>query len=157
MGGLFEEGTAAAKAAALADIAIGTGVGFIQALDIAQKSAKATGPGAAFAFPIFYATQIAAVLSAASRAKAILATTKGGGGGGGNNPTPPSNPTPPTPSFINAPGFGLGGSNQPLPTFGGTTQGAVSDTGGIVKAYVLAGDVTSAQAANAKLQQRRTL
>ena len=91
LGGLFKEGSEAAKAAALVDIAIGTGVGFINALDIAQKGAKATGPAAPFAFPIFYASQIAAVLGAANKARAILKSGKGGGaasapsqmGGGG--------------------------------------------------------------------------
>lgn len=85
LGGLFKEGSAAAKTAALAEIAIGTGVGFINALRIAQQSAAAAGPGAAFAFPIFYATQVAAVLTAASRAKAILSSGRGGGGGGGGS------------------------------------------------------------------------
>jgi hypothetical protein len=80
LGSLFEEGSAAAKAAALVDIAIGTGVGFINALDIAQKGAKATGPAAPFAFPIFYASQLAAVLGAANKAKTILKSGKGGGG-----------------------------------------------------------------------------
>ena len=79
LGGLFKEGSDAAKAAALVDIAIGTGVGFINALDIAQKGAKATGPAAPFAFPIFYASQIAAVLGAANKARAILKSGKGGG------------------------------------------------------------------------------
>lgn len=88
LSGLFEQGTAAAKVAGLAEIAIGTGVGFIQGLDIAQKSAKATGPAAAFAFPIFYATQIAAVLAAASKAKAIFSQVKGGGGGGASATAP---------------------------------------------------------------------
>ena len=88
LSGLLKQGTAAAKAAALAEIAIGTGVGFINALDIAQKTAKGTGPAAAFAFPIFYATQVAAVLSAASRAKAILKS--GSGGGGGSDTSAPS-------------------------------------------------------------------
>jgi hypothetical protein len=91
LGAMFKEGSDAAKAAALVDIAIGTGVGFINALDIAQKGAKATGPAAPFAFPIFYASQIAAVLGAANKAKAILKSGKGGGsasapsqmGGGG--------------------------------------------------------------------------
>ena len=91
LGGLFKEGSDAAKAAALIDIAIGTGVGFINALDIAQKGAKATGAAAPFAFPIFYASQIAAVLGAANKAKAILKSGKGSGspsapsqmGGGG--------------------------------------------------------------------------
>ena len=74
---LFAQGTAASKAAAIADLAIGTGLGFIQGLDIAQKGAKATGPAAPFAFPIFYASQIAAVLGAAAKAKNIFSTVKG--------------------------------------------------------------------------------
>jgi ribosomal protein S13 len=77
---LFEKGTTAAKIAGLAEIAIGTGVGFIQGLDIAQKGAKAAGPAAPFAFPIFYASQILAVLAAASRAKSVMTQVKGGGG-----------------------------------------------------------------------------
>ena len=89
LSGLFEQGTTAAKVAGLAEIAIGTGVGYIQGLDIAQKSSKATGPAAAFAFPIFYATQVAAVLGAAAKAKNILSQVKGGGGGGASV-SPPS-------------------------------------------------------------------
>ena len=79
LGALAEEGTAQQKVLALSEIAIGTGVGFIQGLDIAQKSAKATGPAASFTFPAFLATQFAAVLAAGSRAKGILSTVKGGG------------------------------------------------------------------------------
>ena len=82
--GLLAEGSRGAKAAALAEIAINTGLGFIQGLDIAQKSAKAAGPGAALAFPIFYATQIAAVLGAVKKAKAAIGA--GGGGGGLGKP-----------------------------------------------------------------------
>jgi hypothetical protein len=88
LAGLFEQGTVASKVAGLAQIAISTGVGFAQGLDIAQKSAKATGPAAALAFPIFYATQIAAVLGAASKAKNILSQVKGGGGGGASASAP---------------------------------------------------------------------
>jgi hypothetical protein len=40
---LYLKGTAAAKAAALAEIAIGSAIGLINGLDIAQKSAKGTG------------------------------------------------------------------------------------------------------------------
>lgn len=69
---LAQEGSAIAKSLALTEIAAKTGVGFIQALDIAQKAAAGTGPGAAFAFPIFYASQIASVLSAAAQAKSAL-------------------------------------------------------------------------------------
>ena len=80
------------KGAALAEIATGTAIGFINALDIAQKSAKATGPAAAFAMPVFYASQVAAVLGAASRARSLL----GGSVGGGSGVTPPSISTPST-------------------------------------------------------------
>lgn len=72
LGGLFEKGSDASKAAALVEIAINTGVGLMKGLTIAQDSAEASGPAAAFAFPIFYATQVAAVLGAASQAKSIL-------------------------------------------------------------------------------------
>jgi hypothetical protein len=83
--------TAVGKGLAIAQIAIGTATGYIQGLEIAQKSAKATGPGAAFAFPIFYATQIAAVLGAAAKAKSVLSGVKGGGNL--NLPSPPPMPT----------------------------------------------------------------
>jgi hypothetical protein len=132
---LFEEGTAASKAAAIAEIVIGTGVGFIQALDIAQKGAKATGPAAPFAFPIFYATQVAAVLSAASQAKNILSQTKGGDGGLGS---------------INV----AGGNGGQAPSFnvvgtGGVTQSQFQESlqaeDTPIRAYVVSGDVTSSQ------------
>jgi hypothetical protein len=51
---LFKKGTAAAKAAALAEIAIGSAIGLINGLDIAQKSAKGTGPAAAFSYLLCY-------------------------------------------------------------------------------------------------------
>jgi hypothetical protein len=92
--GLMKEGSKSAKAFALADIAAKTAVGFIQGLDIAQKGAASTGPGAPYAFPIFYAQQIAAVLAAANQAKSILKSPgpttsppRGGGGGGGGGST----------------------------------------------------------------------
>ena len=88
LGNLFEKDTAAAKALALAEIAIGVAKGFINGLDIAQKGAKATGPAAPFAFPIFYATQVTAVLTAAAKAKGILSSVKGGGGGGSSISAP---------------------------------------------------------------------
>jgi hypothetical protein len=88
LGNLFEKDTAAAKALALAEIAIGVAKGFINGLNIAQKSSAAAGPGAAFAFPIFYASQVAAVLTAASKAKGILSSVKGAGGGGASMSAP---------------------------------------------------------------------
>jgi hypothetical protein len=81
LSGLFAQGTAASKIAAIAEIGLGTATGFINGLDIAQKGAKATGPAAPFAFPIFYASQIAAVLGAAGKAKQVLSQVKGGAGG----------------------------------------------------------------------------
>ena len=147
LGGLFEEGTAAAKAAALAEIAIGTGVGFINALDIAQKSSKATGPGAAFAFPIFYATQIAAVLAAAGKAKSILATTKGGGSGASvSAPSIPSAPSyDPTAALQGISGTQTGENQITL----GQQQGSTGAT--IVKAYVVSSDMSKQQEADKKI------
>jgi hypothetical protein len=77
--GLFKQSSQAAKVAALVDIGVNTALGFVQGLDIAQKSAKATGPLAAFAFPAFYATQIAAVLGAANQAKEVIKGFASGG------------------------------------------------------------------------------
>ena len=134
---LAGEGTKIAKVAAIADIIIGTGVGFINGLDIAQKSAKATGPGAAVAFPIFYATQVAAVLSAAAQAKNVLSKAKG--------PQPPS---------VSAPSIGGGGaatSPSQAPSFNVVGQSGFNQVAGAlgqqppVQAFVVAGDVTTAQ------------
>lgn len=88
LGNLFAQDTAAAKTLALAEIAIGVAKGYINGLNIAQQSAKAAGPGAAFAFPIFYASQVAAVLTAAGKAKGILSSVKGGGGSSINTSAP---------------------------------------------------------------------
>ena len=141
LGGLAEQGTAAAKTAAIADIIINTGLGFAQGLDIAQKSAKATGPAAAFAFPIFYATQIAAVLGAIGKAKSILSQVKGGGSGGGAIAAPNVAQTP----SISSANIDLGVSPE--------TQVA----GTAVQAYVVSGDITSSQEAEAKLSTRRAI
>ena len=149
LGGLFKEGTAASKAAALAEIAINTGVGFANALIIAQQSSKTLpGPAAALAFPIFYASQIAAVLGAIASAKNILATVPGGGGGG-------STPKPTIPS--------AGGFNPftgALPGTGGAPAGA-PNTGGSgqepIRAYVVTQDVTNGQEAAAAINRRRRL
>ena len=70
--GFAAKGSEAQKALAVTEIAAQTGVGLIQGLIVAQKAAAGTGPAAAFAFPIFLATQVGAVLSAALKAKAAL-------------------------------------------------------------------------------------
>jgi chromosome segregation ATPase len=136
IGALFEEGTAASKAAALADIAIGTGIGFINALDIAQKSAKGTGPAAAFAFPIFYASQVAAVLGAVGQAKNILQTVKGGKG------SAPSVAGGRGQASTAAPSFNVVGTSpesQLAQTIGENEQKPV-------KAFVVTNEITNAQA-----------
>ena len=147
LGGLFEEGTAAAKAAAIAEIAIGTGVGFIQGLNIAQKTAAAAGPGAGLVFPIFYATQIAAVLAAAGKAKSILATTKGGGSGASvSAPSIPSAPSyDPTAALKGISGTQTGENQIAL----GQQQGSTGAT--IIKAYVVSSDMSKQQEADKKI------
>ena len=136
IGDIFEKGTAASKGAALAEIAIGTGMGFINALDIAQKSAKGTGPAAAFAFPIFYASQIAAVLGAVSQAKNILSTVKGGGGSGSTPTAPTGGGSAPQPPAFNI--VGASGETQLADAIGSQTQRPA-------RAYVVSNDVTTAQ------------
>jgi hypothetical protein len=158
LGALFKEGTAAAKAAALAEIAINTALGFVQGLDIAQKSAKATGPGAVFAFPIFYASQIAAVLGAVASAKQVLAQTPGGSGGiNASAPTATGGG-----SFsLGATGTSILPPTGTLPGLGGGRLGTAPTVGTVaqepVRAYVLAGDVTNGVQANIALNNRRRL
>jgi len=83
--------TNAGKALALAQIATDTALGFIQGLRIAQQSAIGlSGPAAAFTMPVFYASQVAAVLGAANKAKSILGgggstSAPSGSGGGGSS------------------------------------------------------------------------
>jgi hypothetical protein len=140
--GLFEQGTAASKVAGLAQIAISTGVGFAQGLDIAQKSAKATGPAAAFAFPIFYATQVAAVLAAASKAKSILAQVKGGGAAGSVTAPSIQQQAPIAPAQPEAATTNI--STQSINALGNQA----------IRTYVIESDVTSSQQRIAAIQQR---
>lgn len=140
---LFEKGTAASKAAALAEIGIQSGIGLVQGLDIAQKSAKGTGPAAAFAFPIFYATQVAAVLAAVSKAKGILSSVKGGGSGGAI----PSMP------MISASAPVL--PQQPQASTTNLSSSTINALGNqAIKAYVVETDVTSNQQRIKAIQQR---
>ena len=138
LGGLsmaLGQGTAAGKAAAVAEIALTTGIGFAKALEIAQKSAAGTGPGAAFAFPIFYATQIAAVLGAIGQAKEVISGVQGG----------PAVPVVNQGSIPQAPTL----NEQAIPVADPSATAAV-------RAYVVAGDTRSADEAEAKIQTRRT-
>ena len=139
LSGLAKQGSAEQKALALTDIAVGTGVGFIQALDIAQKSAKATGPGAVFAFPMFYATQVLAILGAVASAKQALATAPSGGGGGGGG-TPSAGATPPAPQMMSG-AFELTGGQEIEP----------------VQAYVVSDTITESQNALELIRRRATI
>ena len=146
LGSLFKEGTAASKAAALAEIIIGTGVGYVQGLDIAQKSAKGTGPAAAFAFPIFYAQQIAAVAGAAKQASNILKTVKGGGGGSAPVSAPISTP-------VQVPAFNIVGQGE-----GSQIASALGEQQQTpIQAFVVSQDVTTAQSLENGIIQGATL
>ena len=144
LGKLFKEGSKASKAAALAEIGINSALGFIQGLDIAQKGAKATGPLAPFAFPIFYGSQIAAVLSAVGKAKSVL----GGGGGAGGAPSVPSVPS-------------IGGdlaASIPAATGLGDVVNSVNAQGQQpVEAFVISQTVTDSQEAQSYINNQRTL
>jgi len=149
LGGFAKEGTAAAKAAALADIVINTGLGFVQGLDIAQKGAKATGPAAPFAFPIFYATQVAAVLNAVGQARNILAKVPtDGGGGGGLGGVPRPNISAPSSS----PRFALDTQASDL-----GNQITQSLQGQPVRAYVVNQDIQNANKLDRKIKETATL
>jgi hypothetical protein len=129
--------TAAGKTIALAQIATDTALGFVRGMAIAQQSALGTGPAAAIAMPVFYASQVAAVLGAASKARGIL------GGGGGN---------------VSAPSAGSPGniSSQPpsINTFR-TNGGSRIDP--VTKVVVLEKDITNAVDRIARIKSNATL
>ena len=142
------EGTKVQKAAAMSDIIMRTAMGFAQGLSIAQKSAEGTGPAAVFAYPIFYASQVAAVLGATLKAKSILSKVKagptpnlptGGGGGGGTAPSQP-------PEFNIV---GQSGFNQIAGALGQQQQQPI-------QAFVVSGDVTTAQQLDNNIIQTAT-
>ena len=153
--GLAEEGTKAQKAVEISKILISAATSAFQAF--AQATALIPPPAGQIVGGV-----LAGVI-AAGAAKAIANVNKvqvGGGGGGtgtigsfgggasasGNVPG----------GLLTAPTqgnqYGLFG-NSGAPTVGGGGQ----ENGPVIKTYVLAGDVTSAQEANAKINQRRKL
>jgi hypothetical protein len=144
LGALFKKNTAAAKVAALAEIAIGSATGLINGLDIAQKTAKGTGPAAAFAFPLFYATQVAAVFGAVGKAKALLGG--GGGGGGSASASGGGGSAPATPQFNIV---GQSSTNQLAQTISSQQKQPI-------KTYVVAGDVTTQQSLDRNAVQTST-
>ena len=136
LGGLLKEGSDGAKAAALAEIAVNTGVGFANALRIAQQGGIGTGTAAPFTTPIFYATQIASVLSAAAQAKSIL------GAGGGSETAAGGNTSaaPPSPQMMSG-SFELGSGEEIEPA----------------RAYVVSDDITESQNGLAIIRRRATI
>ena len=93
---LMKKGSKEQKTVALLSIAAQTAEGIINGIVLAQKTAKASPPGAApFIFASMAATQTTAVLGAAAQAKAILnggngssSSSSGGDGGGSTTFTP---------------------------------------------------------------------
>lgn len=131
LAGLAKQGTAAQKALALTEIGINTAVGFINGLRMAQQAALAAGPAAPLAFPIFFATQVAAVLSAAGQAKKIL-------GDSSSVSAPSISPAP------NAANISTSSSqtNQQNQTPSGTLTSGLQ---GNIKVNVLESDITATQ------------
>ena len=141
---LLKEGSAASKAAAITELAINTGLGFVRGLGIAQKGAEGTGPLAPYTMPIFYGQQVLAVLSAASQAKKII-------GAGGSTPTPP----------IISNGGSVGGNiaaSIPAATGLGDVVDTINGQGDQpIQAYVISQEVTDSQEAQAYINNQRTL
>ena len=147
---LAGEGTATAKAAALAGILI----------DTAKGVSGAISAGAALPFPLnlgAIATGVASVMAGIVNAKAVLKKVPGGGGGGGD--TSISVPT-------NTGGGGAsGGSTTPASGFGPQVPNmqaigsnvAGEEFGGATQAYVVESDISNAQALQQELDLKSTL
>ena len=158
LAGLAKDGSDEAKAFGLAQIGVDTAIALTNAQASAFSPASpdnaVTGGAAGVAK---YLTYAAIILSNVAKARAILKSgnTSGGSASGGASIPSAGGYSGPTQGF-------LGGIPQ-LPTsttggagagYGGAQQGG-GRTGGVFKTYVLAGDVTSAQAADARINQRR--
>jgi hypothetical protein len=128
--------TAAGKALALAQIATDTAVSFMSGLRIAQQGAAATGPAAPFTMPVFYASQVAAILGAANKAKSLL--------GGGGSTSAPS-------------GGGGGGSISSQPPRIDTFQSNRNPMSANQRVYVLEKDITDSQGRVARIRHNATL
>jgi hypothetical protein len=130
--------TNAGKALALAQIATDTAVAFMSGLRIAQQGAAATGPAAPFTMPVFYASQIAAILGAANKAKSIL-------GGGGSTSAPSGS------------GGGGGGSISSQPPRMDKFESNRPAMNPNQRVYVLEKDITDSQGRVAKIRHNATL
>jgi len=133
--GLFEKNIAAQKAFAIAELAVNTATAYVKGLAIAQQSAAATGPGAAFAFPLFYASQVSAILNAVGKAKSILKA--------GPSVSAPSIPTT----------KGVGGANNAITDNNSTDQTSQN----VIKVVVLDSDITKQQQQTTKVKAVSTI
>lgn len=149
--GLAEEGSAAAKAFGLAQIGVDTAIALTNAQASAFSPASpdnaVTGGLAGVAK---YATYAAIILSNVAKARAILKNptstpSPASGGGGGLGTETATIPAPITTQ----------GTFTPLLPQGTTTIGGGKRGERVIKTYVLAGDVTDAQEAEARINQRR--
>jgi len=128
---LMEENSRASKVFALAEIAANTAIGFSQGLTLAQQQAKEAAPVSTLAFPLFYASQIAAVLAAAARAKSIL---NGGSPSRGGIDRSAVN--------VEAPDFNVVGAS-PESQLAQTVSGQQGEP---IRAFVVSKDITTQQA-----------
>ena len=133
---MFGKTTAAGKATAIAQIALDTAAGYTRGLAIAQEASKGTGPGAALAFPVFYAQQVAAILGAVASAKKVLSTSPELSAAGGRSSLSASTSSPPPPPDFNV--VGSSQLNQLAETISGQEQQPI-------RTYVVASDVSTAQ------------
>ncbi len=136
---LAGEGTKVGKAAALAQILIDTASGISSAIAGATAAAAATGPAAPVVTPLLIAQLVGQVLAGVASAKAILSKVEG--------------PTPNIPTNVSTGGGGTGiGSQAPAfnvvgqSGFNQVAQALGQQNSTPIKAFVVSGDVTSAQA-----------
>jgi hypothetical protein len=130
--GLFEKNIAAQKAFAIAELAINTATAYVKGLAIAQSASIQTSP---FAFPLFYASQVSAILNAVGKAKSILKA--------GPSVSAPSIPT--TKSG--------GGSNNAITDNNSTDQTSQN----VIKVVVLDSDITKQQQQTTKVKAVSTI
>ena len=130
--------TAVGKSLALAQIATDTAVSFMSGLRIAQKGAEGTGPLAPYTMPVFYASQVVAILGAANKAKALL------GGGGGVS----------APSGSGGGGGGCISSQPPRMDKFESNRPAMNPN---QRVYVLEKDITDSQGRVARIRHNATL
>jgi len=140
---LAGEGTAAAKAAALAGILI----------DTAKGVSGAISAGAGLPFPLnlgAIATGVASVLGGIVNAKAVLKKVPGGGGGGDTSVSVPTDS-----GGSSAPVGGIGPQVPNIQAVGSNVAG--EEFGGATQAYVVESDISNAQALQNELDLQATL